>query len=300
MPTLIRPEGPEAEDFRFSRRALAAGALGGLAFAGYAPAARAAQAAPVTTDGAGLTQEQVTYPAPDGFALPAFVARPEGDGPFPVVVVVSEIFGVHEYIRDVCRRLARAGYAAIAPAFFVRVEDPAPLADMQRVQQIVAAAGYEQVMGDVSATLDWASSQLWADSDKVGITGWCWGGKVVWQAAARFAAIDAGVAWYGRLAPAANATPEQVAGGRPWPVDVAADLKAPVLGLYGEADRGIPLDTVEAMRAALQRAGQTGSGIHVYPAAPHGFHADYRDSYRAADAADGWAKLLAFFEGRLR
>lgn len=300
MPTLIRPEGPEAEDFRFSRRALAAGALGGLAFAGYAPAALAAQAAPVTTDGAGLTQEQVTYPAPDGFALPAFVARPEGDGPFPVVVVVSEIFGVHEYIRDVCRRLARAGYAAIAPAFFVRVEDPAPLADMQRVQQIVAAAGHEQVMGDVSATLDWASSQLWADSDKVGITGWCWGGKVVWQAAARFAAIDAGVAWYGRLAPAANATPEQVAGGRPWPVDVAADLKAPVLGLYGEADRGIPLDTVEAMRAALQRAGQTGSGIHVYPAAPHGFHADYRDSYRAADAADGWAKLLAFFEGRLK
>ena len=300
MPTLIRPEGPEAEDFRFSRRALAAGALGGLAFAGYAPAALAAQAAPVTTDDAGLTQEQVTYPAPDGFALPAYVARPEGDGPFPVVVVVSEIFGVHEYIRDVCRRLARAGYAAIAPAFFVRVEDPAPLADMQRVQQIVAAAGYEQVMGDVSATLDWASSQLWADSDKVGITGWCWGGKVVWQAAARFAAIDAGVAWYGRLAPAANATPEQVAGGRPWPVDVAADLKAPVLGLYGEADRGIPLDTVEAMRAALQRAGQTGSGIHVYPAAPHGFHADYRDSYRAADAADGWAKLLAFFEGRLK
>lgn len=300
MPDLIRPEGPEADDFRFSRRALATGGLGGLFFAGYAPAALAAQASPVTTSTDGLETANVSYPAPDGFDLPAYVARPEGDGPFPVVVVVSEIFGVHEYIRDVCRRLARAGYAAIAPAFFVRVEDPAPLSDMQRVQQIVAAAGYEQVMGDIAATLDWASQQLWANADKVGITGFCWGGKVVWQAAARFAAIDAGVAWYGRLAPAATATPEQVEAGRPWPVDLAGDLKAPVLGLYGEADRGIPLDTVEAMRSALQRASQTGSGIDVYPAAPHGFHADYRDSYRAADAADGWTKLLALFEARLK
>ena len=300
MPSLIRPEGPEPDDFRFSRRALATGVVGGLAFAGYAPAALAKQAAPVTTDDDGLIIDQTTYPAPDGFALPAYVARPNGEGPYPVVVVVSEIFGVHEYIRDVCRRLAKAGYAAIAPAFFVRTEDPAPLADMARIQQIVAAAGYEQVMGDIAATLDWASSQLWANAEKVGITGWCWGGKVVWQAAARFAAIDAGVAWYGRLAPAATATPEQAAGGQPWPVDLAADLKAPVLGLYGENDRGIPLESVEAMRAALQRAGQTNSRIDVYPAAPHGFHADYRDSYRAADAADGWTKLLALFEARLK
>lgn len=300
MPSLIRPEGPEPDDFRFSRRALATGVVGGLAFAGYAPAALAKQAAPVTTDDDGLIIDQTTYPSPDGFALPAYVARPNGEGPYPVVVVVSEIFGVHEYIRDVCRRLAKAGYAAIAPAFFVRTEDPAPLADMARIQQIVAAAGYEQVMGDIAATLDWASSQLWANAEKVGITGWCWGGKVVWQAAARFAAIDAGVAWYGRLAPAATATPEQAAGGQPWPVDLAADLKAPVLGLYGENDRGIPLESVEAMRAALQRAGQTNSRIDVYPAAPHGFHADYRDSYRAADAADGWTKLLALFEARLK
>lgn len=299
MPDLIRPEGPEADDFRFSRRALATGGLGGLLFAGYAPAALARQAAPVTTDDDDLTIETTTTPAPDGFALPLYVARPTGDGPWPVVVVVSEIFGVHEYIRDVCRRLAKAGYAAIAPAFFVRVEDPAG-AEMARVQEIVAAAGYEQVMGDIAATLDWASQQLWANADKVGITGWCWGGKVVWQAAARFAAIDAGVAWYGRLAPPATATPEQRAAGAPWPVDLAGDLKAPVLGLYGEADRGIPLDSVEAMRSALQRAGQTDSRIEVYPAAPHGFHADYRDSYRPADAADGWARLLALFEARLR
>lgn len=300
MPTLVRPEGPEADDLIFSRRTLGVGAVGGLFFAGYAPAALAAQAAPVATDSTGLVSADVTYAAPDGFQLPAFVARPEGDGPYPVVIVVSEIFGVHEYIRDVCRRLAKAGYAAIAPAFFVRVEDPAPLSDMARIQQIVAAAGYEQVMGDLSATLEWASLQAWANTDKVGITGFCWGGKVVWQAAARFAAIDAGVAWYGRLAPAANATPEQVASGQPWPVDLAADLKAPVLGLYGEQDRGIPLASVETMRAALQRAGQTESRIDVYDDAPHGFHADYRDSYRAADAADGWAKLLALFGGKLK
>lgn len=300
MTSLIRPEGPLAEDLVLNRRTLAGVAAGGLFFAGYAPAALAAQASPVTTDGAGLTQEDVTYPAPDGFVLPAFVARPQGDGPFPVVIVVSEIFGVHEYIRDVCRRLAKAGYAAIAPAFFNRVEDPAPIADMQRVQQIVAAAGYEQVMGDVSATLDWVSQQLWANSDKVGITGWCWGGKVVWQACARFAVLDAGVAWYGRLAPRAGATPEQTERERPWPVDLADDLKCPVLGLYGEADQGIPLPSVEAMRSALARAGQTASEIVVYPGAPHGFHADYRDSYRAADAADGWSKLLAFFGARLK
>jgi carboxymethylenebutenolidase len=298
--TLIRPEGPQTDDLILNRRALGAGAVGGLFFAGYAPAALAAQASPVTTDAAGLSQGDVTFAAPDGFALPAFVARPDGDGPFPVVIVVSEIFGVHEYIRDICRRLAKAGYAAVAPAFFNRVEDPAPLSDMTRIQQIVGAAGYEQVMGDISATLDWVSQQLWANAEKVGITGWCWGGKVVWQACARFAVIDAGVAWYGRLAPAATATPEQISSGQPWPVDLADDLKSPVLGLYGAEDRGIPLPSVEAMRSALARAGQTSSEIVVYPGAPHGFHADYRESYRAADAADGWAKLLAFFAARVK
>ncbi|WP_420477861.1 dienelactone hydrolase family protein [Brevundimonas sp. FT23028] len=298
--TLIRPEGPQAEDMVLNRRTLGAGAVGGLFFAGYAPAALAAQARPVTTDSTGLVSEDVAYPAPDGFDLPAFVARPAGEGPFPVVIVVSEIFGVHEYIRDICRRLAKAGYAAVAPGFFNRVEDPAPLSDMSRIMQIVSAANYEQVMGDVSATLDWVSQQLWADGDKVGITGWCWGGKVVWQACARFAVLDAGVAWYGRLAPAPNATSEQTAAGQPWPVDLADDLKSPVLGLYGEADTGIPLPSVEAMRSALARAGQTSSQIIVYPAAPHGFHADYRDSYRADAATDGWSKLLAFFEARLK
>ena len=300
MTMLIRPEGPEAGDVRLSRRALATGTLGGLFFAGYAPAALAAQAAPVTTGAEGLVTGDATYRAPDGFQLPAYVARPAGDGPFPVVDVVSEIFGVHEYIRDVCRRLAKSGYAAIAPAFFVRVADPAPLSDMEEIQRIVGAAGYEQVMGDVSATLDWASQQLWARGDRVGITGFCWGGKVVWQACARFAVLDAGVAWYGRLAPPADAEPQRVEAGRPWPVDLAGDLKCPVLGLYGETDRGIPLESVEAMRRALARAGQTASEIVVYPGAPHGFHADYRASYAPEAAADGWRRLLAFFETRVK
>ncbi|GLK48743.1 hydrolase [Brevundimonas intermedia] len=298
MTTLIRPEGQTADDLKLSRRAV--GALGGLLFSGYAVAALAKEAQPITTDAAGLETAEVTYPAPDGFQLPAYVARPAGDGPFPVVIVVSEIFGVHAYIKDICRRLAKQGYAAIAPAFFNRVEDPAPLSDMGRIMQIVGAANYEQVMGDLSATLEWASQQLWARDGKVGITGFCWGGKVVWQAAARFAVIGAGVAWYGRLAPAADATPVQVSSGQPWPVDLAGDLKAPVLGLYGGKDQGIPLASVERMREALARAGQTGSQIIVYPDAPHGFHADYRASYAEADAKDGWTKLLATFDKSLR
>jgi carboxymethylenebutenolidase len=298
MTTLIRPEGQTPDDLKLSRRAV--GALGGLLFSGYAVAALAKEAQPITTDAAGLETAEVTYPAPDGFELPAYVARPAGDVPFPVVVVVSEIFGVHEYIRDVCRRLAKQGYAAIAPAFFNRVEDPAPLSDMGRIMQIVGAANYEQVMGDLSATLDWASQQLWARDGKVGITGFCWGGKVVWQAAARFAVIGAGVAWYGRLAPAPDATPVEVSSGQPWPVDLADDLKAPVLGLYGGQDQGIPLASVERMREALARAGQTDSRIIVYPDAPHGFHADYRASYAEADAKDGWVKLLAHLDKALR
>ena len=299
MTILIRPEGQTAEDLKFSRRTLGVGAVGGLFFTGYAVAAFAQSATPVVTDTTGLVAEQVSYPAPDGFALPAYVARPEGAGPFPVVIVASEIFGVHAYIEDICRRLAKQGYAAIAPAFFVRVADPAPLSDYTQIRAIVSQAKYEQVMGDIAATLDWVGDQAWA-TDKIGITGYCWGGKVVWQACARFDQIEAGVAWYGQLAPSPTATPEQVAAGAPWPVDLAKDLKAPVLGLYGGQDQGIPLTAVEAMTAALTAAGKTDSRIDVYPDAQHGFHADYRASYSAVDAADGWSKLLGVFESKLK
>jgi carboxymethylenebutenolidase len=300
MPVLTRPEGPSSDDLVLSRRTLGVGAVGGLFFSQYAVAALAQSASPIVTDATGLATEDVKYPAPDGFDLPAYVARPAGDGPFPVVIVVSEIFGVHAYIQDICRRLAKQGYAAVAPAFFVRVEDPAPLSDFTRIREIVAAAKYDQVMGDIAGTLDWISGQLWANADKVGITGFCWGGKVVWQAAARFPQIDAGVAWYGQLAPSPTATPEQVAAGAPWTVDLAKDLRAPVLGLYGGQDQGIPQTAVEAMRAALTAAGRTRSSITVYPDAQHGFHADYRASYNAADAADGWSRLLAVFDTALK
>ncbi|WP_296177402.1 dienelactone hydrolase family protein [uncultured Brevundimonas sp.] len=300
MTLITRPEGLSPDQIAPSRRSLGLATAGGLMFAAYAPAALSQSASPVTTDSAGLIAHTVSFPAPDGFELPAYLARPEGDGPFPVVIVVSEIFGVHEYVRDICRRLAKAGYAAVAPAFFVRQADPAPLSDMSAIMTIVAAAGYEQVMGDVGATLEWLGLQSWARSDKVGITGFCWGGKVVWQACARFSALNAGVAWYGRLAPAANATEVQKAAGRPWPVDLADELKAQVLGLYGGQDGGIPVASVEVMRAALAAAGKTGSEIVVYPDAPHGFHADYRASYREADAKDGWRRLLAFFEQKLK
>ncbi len=299
MVLITRPEGLCPDQIAPSRRSLGLATAGGLFFATYAPAALSQAASPITTGTDGLVTADVTYRSADGFDLPAHVARPEGEGPFPVIIVVSEIFGVHEYIRDICRRLAGAGYVAIAPAFFVREADPAPLSDMQAIMRIVAKAGYEQVMGDIQATLDWAATQAFADTDRVGITGYCWGGKVVWQAAARFEAIGAGVAWYGRLAPAADASPAQVEAGRPWPIDLAGDLKAPVLGLYGSEDGGIPNDTVHAMNAALKAAGQKDSQIILYDGAPHGFHADYRASYREADARDGWARLLDHFQAHL-
>jgi len=265
-------------------------AVGGLLFSGYAAAALAQSAEPVVTPEDGLIVEVIAYPAPDGFEMPAYVARPQAPGPNPVVIVVSEIFGIHAYIEDVCRRLAHAGYAAIAPAFFVRVDDPAPMTDFARIREVVAAASHEQVMGDVGAALDWLADADWA-SDRIGVTGFCWGGAVTWMAAARFEVIDAGVAWYGRLAPPAEPDGEA----RPWPVDVAGELKAPVLGLYAGQDRGIALDTVEMMRAALAAGDDTGSEIVVYPEASHGFHADYRVSYDAAAAEDGWRRLLAHF-----
>lgn len=301
MPLITQPEGLTPEQIAPNRRtALGLGAVGSLFFSAYAPAALSQSAQPITTPSEGLTTTNVSYKSTDGFELPAYVARPKGEGPFPVVIVVSEIFGVHEYIRDICRRLATSGYVAIAPAFFVRESDPAPLTDMQAIMRIVAKAGYEQVMGDVQATLDWLGTQAYADTSKVGITGYCWGGKVVWQAAARFDGIKAGVAWYGRLAPAATATEAQVEAGQPWPIDLAGDLKSPVLGLYGSEDGGIPNDTVEAMNAALKATGQSDSHITLYDGAPHGFHADYRASYREADAKDGWARLLEHFSSHLR
>jgi carboxymethylenebutenolidase len=271
-----------------SRRA----ALGTLFFAGYAAAGAGACASPVRTEPAGVEIEEVTYPAAEGYALPAYVARPSGAGPFPAVIVINEIFGIHAYIQDVCRRLAEQGYLAIAPDYFDRAGDPAVLTDIQEVFSIVNATPYDQVIEDTRATLAYLSSRPDVAADRIGVTGFCWGGRYVWMAAALFDQIKAGVAWYGRLEPSDGGGDPQT-----FPTGVAALIRAPVLGLYAGADRGIPLDSVERMRAGLQAADNpTGSQIVVYPGAEHGFHADYRPSYNEAAARDGWARLLAWFQ----
>ena len=277
MHNLTRPEGSEPEDFHITRRAAT-----GMFFAGYALAAVSAQASPIRTGDDGLTIEEVLIPNGTAKPLPAYLARPKGRGRRATVIVVNEIFGIHDYIKDICRRLAKAGYVAVAPDFFYRsgVNLPA-MTDIQQIRPIVGQASVEQVDGDVRATSTWLGSRNFVKPAAIGITGFCWGGTVVWRSAMVNPDIRAGVAWYGQLKPV---------------IPRAAELKAPVLGLYGELDQGIPIADVEAMRAALEAAGKSGSDIRVYPGAHHGFHADYRASYDEEDAKDGWARMLAFFK----
>lgn len=285
MLTLTRPEGSAPVDFHLTRRGVAT-----IFFSGYAAAALSAQAEPIHTDEAGLIIEAVTLAPADGYKLPAYVARPKARGRFPAIIVASEIFGVHDYIKDVCKRLAKVGYVAIAPAFFVRVADPAPLSDMGAIMKIVQGASDQQVMGDVAAALGYLKSSPHVDAGAIGVTGFCWGGGTTWLACETFPALKAGVAWYGKMVRPAT-TPADPR--RLWPAEHVVDLKAPVLGLYGAKDglaAGIP-----AMREALAAAGKTTSEIILYPDAGHGFHADYRPSYNPADATDGWRRLLAFF-----
>lgn len=298
MNFLPRPEGPSAEDFKLSRRA----AVGSMFFAGYSAAALGANAEPITTSDEGLRIEEVLIANGEPRPLPAYVARPKKAGRHPTVIVVNEIFGIHAYIKDVCKRWAKAGYVAIAPDFFHRAGNPALLTDYAQIRPIVAAASHGQVMGDVDTTLGWLKRQRFTSGKPSGIIGFCWGGTVVWMAAAR-PGIGAGAAFYGRLVPPpppAEGQPPSGEPGRPYPVDIARDLKAPVLGFYGGKDRGIPLETVEKMRAALKAAGKTDSEIFVYPEADHGFHADYRPTYNATAAADAWAKATAHFKRHLK
>ena len=282
---LTRPDGPDVAT-KPSRRNLGAIAM----FAGYAAAIMPVHAAAINTPSDGLITGMVSYPS-NGFDLPAFVARPAARGRKPVVLVVSEVFGLHEYVRDMCRRLARLGYVAIAPAFFVRVADPAPLTDFAAIMPIVSAANNAQVMGDITATIAWLDKQRFVAKKRIAITGFCWGGTVVWMASAMTDRIKAGVAWYGRMVARPGSTEV-----RKYPADIAGDLKSPVLGLYAENDSGIPLPTVDAMRAALIAAGNTTSTIVVYPGTEHGFHAEYRPAYNETAAKDGWAAMLAWFK----
>jgi carboxymethylenebutenolidase len=241
----------------------------------------------VSTSAEGLTVGEVKIPVEDG-EIPAYRAMPATGGPFPVVLVVQEIFGVHEHIKDVCRRFAKEGYCAVAPELYARQGDVSKYTDYKQIfAEVVSKVPDAQVMSDLDAAVAWAA-RTGGDAARVGVTGFCWGGRITWLYAAHSAALKAGVAWYGRLVGAA--TPLQPR----YPIDVAAELKAPVLGLYGGQDQGIPLADVEKMRAALAAAKQP-SEIHVYPDAPHGFHADYRPSFREADARDAWRRCLEWF-----
>ncbi|MGB3718810.1 MAG: carboxymethylenebutenolidase [Proteobacteria bacterium] len=240
----------------------------------------------ITTDTEGLEAGEIKIKVQDG-EIPAYCAMPAQGGPFPVVLVVQEIFGVHEHIKDICRRLAKEGYMAIAAELFARQGDVSKLS-IDEIRPIVARVPDAQVMSDLDAAVEHARASGKADVNRLGITGFCWGGRIVWLYAAHNPNLKAGVAWYGRLVgQSTENTPKH-------PVDIAADLKAPVLGLYGAADQGIPVETVERMRSACQAAGKT-CEIVIYPDAPHAFHADYRPSYRPEPAKDGWARLLAWF-----
>jgi carboxymethylenebutenolidase len=269
-----------------SRRGFGRTALG----AGFAAAVLpvVAQTA-IKTDTVGLVAGEVDIPV-GNFKMPAYRAAPAGKTKAPVIFVISEIFGVHEYIADVARRFAKAGYFAIAPDLFVRHGDPQSYGEIAKLQaEIISKVPDAQVMGDLDACGAWANAQG-ADTGKLAVTGFCWGGRITWLYAAHNPAVKAGVAWYGRLVGNASAlTPRH-------PVDLAGELKAPVLGLYGAADTGIPLDTVERMKAALAAGSPAGraSEFQVYAEAPHAFHADYRPSYRKPAADDGWQRCLGW------
>jgi carboxymethylenebutenolidase len=260
---------------------------------GFVAASEPVMAQAIKTDFSGIKAGEQDIPV-GSFNMPAYISRPEkASGSLPVVIVVSEIFGVHEYIADTTRRFAKLGYLAIAPEFFTRAGDPNSFGTVAEIQSnIVAKTPDTQVLSDLKAAIAWAGKNG-GDLKKVGVTGFCWGGRITWLSAT-MPEVKAGVAWYGRL------VGDKTANNPRQPVEIAADLRAPVLGLYGSADTGIPLDTVEQMKAALSKASSNpaakASKFEIYPEAPHAFHADYRATYREGPAKDAWAKCLAWFK----
>lgn len=255
--------------------------------AGFALAVQPVSAQTITTDTEGLEAGEVKIPA-EGGLMPAYRAMPQKGANRPVVLVVHEIFGVHEYIKDVCRRLAKAGYLALAPDLYARQGRVDNLQSFDEIRKVVSRVPDAQVMADLDAAAAWAANNG-GSGEKLAVTGFCWGGRIVWLYAAHQPRLRAGVAWYGQLVARQPSELQPKA-----PIDVVRELKAPVLGLYGEADQGIPVETVERMRQALRDAGKPGE-IILYPQAPHGFHADYRPSYRKEAAEDGWKRMLAWF-----
>ena len=284
------PEESSVQQSEIDRRAFMTATLG----AGFALAVQpvVAQTA-ITTDTRGLVAGEVKITTADG-EIPAYRAMPAKGKNFPVTLVVQEIFGVHEHIKDVCRRFAKLGHMAIAPELFVRQGDVSKLANAgEIIGKVVSKVPDAQVMADLDATVAYAKKSGQAHSSKLGITGFCWGGRIVWLYAAHNPKLKAGVAWYGRLAPTESSPRSSLQPA--YPIDVAGKLNAPVLGLYGGKDTGIPLDMVEQMKQALKKAASK-SEIVVYPDAPHAFHADYRPSYRKEAAQDGWRRLQEWFK----
>ena len=275
-----------------SRRTALKVALG----VGYAATAMPIMAqTAIKTSSEGLTSGESSFKV-DGFSVPCFYAAPEGKKNLPVILVIQEIFGVHEYIADTCLRFARAGYLAIAPELFARQGDPTSYGEMAKLMaEVVSKVPDAQVMKDLDGAVAWAGANG-GNLNKVGITGFCWGGRITWLYAEQSRNVKAGVAWYGRLVGTSSAlTPKH-------PLDLAADLKAPVLGLYGGQDGGIPVTTINQMKDALAEAGAKGnaaakaSEFVLYKDAPHAFHADYRPSYRKEAAEDGFRRALAWFK----
>lgn len=274
-------------DKDITRRAFAATGL----VAGFTMAAGPLNAAAIVTDTKGLDAGEVSVAVSDGH-IPAYRARSAGKKNAPVVLVTQEIFGVHEHIKDLCRRLAHTGYYAIAPSLYARFGDPGKY-DMAHIQDmmtdIVSKVPDAEVMSDLDATVAFAKGEN-ADTTKLAITGFCWGGRIVWLYAAHNPALKAGAAWYGPLAGKPNDLRPKTA------IDLAAQVNAPVLGLYAGLDHNITAADIDAMRAALAKAGKTNSRIDVFADAQHGFNADYRDSYNEKDAKEGWARMLAWFK----
>ena len=268
------------------RRLIASGAITGF-IAGFALAAQPVSAQTmIVTDSSGLEAGMIAVPVGTE-SIPAHRAMPRDGRSRPLVLVVQEVFGVHEHIKDVCRRFAKLGYCAIAPELYHRQGDVSKLEGFDAIRKVVARVTDKGVLADLDATVKWAKDAGVGDISKLGITGFCWGGRIVWMYAAHNPSVKAGVAWYGRLAGEASAnTPRH-------PVDVAKLISGSVLGLYGGADAGIPLAPIEQIRTALGQGSK--SRIHVYPDAPHAFFADYRPSYRKEAAEDGWKRCLAWF-----
>lgn len=254
---------------------------------GFTLATTRVEAQAIHTDTTGLVAGETTVPTDKG-DLPAYYARPDGAGPFPTVLVIEEIFGVHEYIKDICRRLAKAGYLAVAPELYARIGDLSKMTDVNTIiRDVISKTPDDQLLRDLDATAAWAAANR-GDPKRLAVTGFCRGGRNTWLYAAHNPALKAAVAWYGPVGGTPSTIQPHTA------ADVATELKAPLLGLYGGQDAGIPVADVRAAAEKAASAGKT-VRIHVFDDAPHGFHADYRPSYRKADAEAGWQEMLGWF-----